>query len=88
MKASELREKSAEDLNKQLLTLREEQFNIYTPVKKITKRADQAYVAETRADTGNGDKKHVRLLSVHYQGASKAGLDSDYHNMIRDDRTS
>ena len=68
--------------------LREEQFNIYTPVKKITKRADQAYVAETRADTGNGDKKHVRLLSVHYQGASKAGLDSDYHNMIRDDRTS
>jgi large subunit ribosomal protein L29 len=28
MKASELREKSAEDLNKQLLTLREEQFKL------------------------------------------------------------
>jgi len=28
MKASELRDKSAEDLNKQLLTLREEQFKL------------------------------------------------------------
>ena len=28
MKASELREKSAEDLNKELLTLREEQFKL------------------------------------------------------------
>ena len=28
MKASELREKSSEDLNKQLLTLREEQFKL------------------------------------------------------------
>jgi len=28
MKANELREKSAEDLNKQLLTLREEQFKL------------------------------------------------------------
>ena len=28
MKASDLREKSAEDLNKQLLTLREEQFKL------------------------------------------------------------
>jgi len=28
MKATELREKSAEDLNKQLLTLREEQFKL------------------------------------------------------------
>ena len=28
MKASELREKSVEDLNKQLLTLREEQFKL------------------------------------------------------------
>ena len=57
--------------------VREQQFNIYTPVKKITKRSDRTYVAETY------DNKYVRLLSVHYQGASKDGLASDYHGMIR-----
>ena len=36
MKASELRDKSAEDLNKQLLTLREEQFKL-----RMQKSTDQ-----------------------------------------------
>ena len=60
MKASELRDKSAEDLNKQLLTLREEQFKLrmqkstgqlgQTHLLKQNQRdiADTVTVAESR----------------------------------------
>ena len=42
MKASELREKSAEDLNKQLLTLREEQFKLR--MQKCTGQLGQTHL--------------------------------------------
>ena len=44
MKASELREKSAEDLNKQLLTLREEQFKLR--MQKSTGQLGQTHLAQ------------------------------------------
>ena len=49
MKASELREKSAEDLNKQLLTLREEQFKLR--MQKSTGQLGQTHLLqETQRD--------------------------------------
>jgi large subunit ribosomal protein L29 len=42
MKASELREKSSEDLNKQLLTLREEQFKLR--MQKATGQLGQTHL--------------------------------------------
>ncbi len=42
MKASELREKSVEDLNKQLLTLREEQFKLR--MQKSTGQLGQSHL--------------------------------------------
>ena len=42
MKASELREKSAEDLDKQLLTLREEQFKLR--MQKATGQLPQTHL--------------------------------------------
>ena len=42
MKASELRDKSAEDLNKQLLTLREEQFKLR--MQKATGQLGQTHL--------------------------------------------
>ena len=44
MKASELRDKSAEDLNKQLLTLREEQFKVR--VQKSTGQLGQTHLLQ------------------------------------------
>ncbi len=44
MKASELRDKSAEDLNKQLLTLREEQFKLR--VQKSTGQLGQTLLLQ------------------------------------------
>ncbi|MEJ2532459.1 MAG: 50S ribosomal protein L29 [Halioglobus sp.] len=44
MKASELRDKSAEDLNKQLLTLREEQFKLR--VQKSTGQLGQTHLLQ------------------------------------------
>ena len=44
MKASELREKSAEDLNKQLLTLREEQFKLR--MQKATGQLGQTHLLQ------------------------------------------
>ena len=44
MKASELREKSAEDLNKQLLTLREEQFKLR--MQKSTGQLGQTHLLQ------------------------------------------
>ena len=44
MKASELREKSTEDLNKQLLTLREEQFKL--PMQKSTGQLGQTHLLQ------------------------------------------
>jgi large subunit ribosomal protein L29 len=49
MKASELREKSAEDLNKQLLTLREEQFKLR--MQKSTGQLGQTHLlGQTQRD--------------------------------------
>ncbi len=42
MKASELRDKSVEDLNKQLLTLREEQFKLR--MQKSTRQLGQTHL--------------------------------------------
>jgi large subunit ribosomal protein L29 len=42
MKASEMREKSAEDLNKELLTLREEQFKLR--MQKSTGQLGQSHL--------------------------------------------
>jgi len=44
MKASELRETSAEDLNKQLLTLREEQFKLR--MQKATGQLGQTHLLQ------------------------------------------
>lgn len=44
MKASELREKSAEDLNKQLLSLREEQFKLR--MQKSTGQLGQSHLLQ------------------------------------------
>ena len=44
MKASELRDKSAEDLNKQLLTLREEQFKLR--MQKSTGQLGQTHLLQ------------------------------------------
>ena len=44
MKASELRDKSAEDLNKQLLTLREEQFKLR--MQKSTGQLGQSHLLQ------------------------------------------
>ena len=44
MKASELRDKSAEDLNKQLLTLREEQFKLR--IQKSTGQLGQTHLLQ------------------------------------------
>jgi large subunit ribosomal protein L29 len=44
MKASELRDKSAEDLNKQLLTLREEQFKLR--MQKSTGQLTQTHLLQ------------------------------------------
>ena len=44
MKATELREKSAEDLNKQLLTLREEQFKLR--MQKSTGQLGQTHLLQ------------------------------------------
>ena len=44
MKASEMREKSAEDLNKQLLTLREEQFKLR--MQKSTGQLGQTHLLQ------------------------------------------
>ncbi len=44
MKASELREKSAEELNSELLTLREEQFKLR--MQKSTGQLGQTHLAE------------------------------------------
>ncbi len=44
MKASELREKSAEDLNKQLLALREEQFKLR--MRKSTGQLEQTHLLQ------------------------------------------
>jgi large subunit ribosomal protein L29 len=44
MKASDLREKSAEDLNKQLLTLREEQFKLR--MQKSTGQLGQTHLLQ------------------------------------------
>ena len=44
MKASELREKSSEDLNKQLLTLREEQFKLR--MQKSTGQLGQTHLLQ------------------------------------------
>ena len=44
MKASELREKSVEDLNKQLLTLREEQFKLR--MQKATGQLGQTHLLQ------------------------------------------
>ena len=44
MKASELREKSAEDLNKQLLALREEQFKLR--MQKSTGQLGQTHLLQ------------------------------------------
>ena len=44
MKASELREKSAEDLDKQLLTLREEQFRLR--MQKATGQLPQTHLLQ------------------------------------------
>ncbi len=44
MKTSELRDKSAEDLNKQLLTLREEQFKLR--VQKSTGQLGQTHLLQ------------------------------------------
>jgi len=44
MKASELRDKSTEDLNKQLLTLREEQFKLR--VQKSTGQLGQTHLLQ------------------------------------------
>ncbi|MFV8818507.1 50S ribosomal protein L29 [Haliea sp. E17] len=44
MKASELREKSVEDLNKQLLTLREEQFKLR--MQKSTGQLGQTHLLQ------------------------------------------
>ena len=44
MKASELREKSTEDLNKQLLTLREEQFKLR--MQKSTGQLGQTHLLQ------------------------------------------
>jgi large subunit ribosomal protein L29 len=44
MKASELREKSPEDLNKQLLTLREEQFKLR--MQKSTGQLGQTHLLQ------------------------------------------
>jgi large subunit ribosomal protein L29 len=49
MKASELREKSVEDLNKQLLTLREEQFKLR--MQKSTGQLGQTHLlGQTQRD--------------------------------------
>ncbi len=44
MKASELRDKSAEDLNKQVLTLREEQFKLR--MQKSTGQLGQSHLLQ------------------------------------------
>jgi large subunit ribosomal protein L29 len=44
MKASELREKSVEDLNKDLLTLREEQFKLR--MRKSTGQLNQSHLLQ------------------------------------------
>lgn len=44
MKASDLREKSSEDLNKQLLTLREEQFKLR--MQKSTGQLQQTHLLQ------------------------------------------
>ncbi|MDO8860660.1 50S ribosomal protein L29 [Haliea sp. E1-2-M8] len=44
MKASEMRDKSAEDLNKQLLTLREEQFKLR--MQKSTGQLGQSHLLQ------------------------------------------
>ena len=44
MKANELREKSAEDLNKDLLTLREEQFKLR--MQKSTGQLNQSHLLQ------------------------------------------
>jgi large subunit ribosomal protein L29 len=44
MKASEMRDKSAEDLNKQLLTLREEQFKLR--MQKSTGQLGQTHLLQ------------------------------------------
>ena len=46
MKANELREKSAEDLNKQLLTLREEQFKLR--MQKSTGQLGQTHLLKQK----------------------------------------
>ena len=49
MKASELREKSAEELNKELLTLREEQFKLR--MQKATGQLGQThFLSQTQRD--------------------------------------
>jgi large subunit ribosomal protein L29 len=61
MKASELREKSAEDLNKQLLTLREDQFKLR--MQKSTGQLGQTHLLQqtqreiARVKTVMGEKQ-------------------------------
>ena len=61
MKASELREKSSEDLNKQLLTLREEQFKLR--MQKSTGQLGQTHLLQqtqrdiARVKTVMGEKQ-------------------------------
>jgi len=68
MKASELREKSTEDLNKQLLTLREEQFKLR--MQKSTGQLGQTHLLQQ----AQRDIARVKTVIVEkHESTEKAG---------------
>ena len=68
MKASELREKSSEDLNKQLLTLREEQFKLR--MQKSTGQLGQTHLLQ---QTQRGIARVKTVMGEKQEKSERAG---------------
>jgi large subunit ribosomal protein L29 len=72
MKASELREKSAEDLGKELLTLREEQFKLR--MQKATGQLGQTHLVQNNQRDIARVKTALALLSEYSVAGASADL--------------